>query len=344
MLILLKNSATDAQIEAICDRVRKVGLTPGMVPGARRTAVAVTGNTGEAYIPTIAELPGVLRVIKVTKPYRLATLEGTEGVSSVVDVGTAKVGSINGWYVAGPCSVDTPERLLRTALHLKRAGVQALRGGAFKPRTSPYAFHGHGVEALKWMREVGDEVSMPIVTETMELAHVDAAEEYADVLQIGARNMQNYGLLRRVGESRKPVLLKRGLAATLDEFLNAAEYILAGGNPHVILCERGIRTFGTHARFTLDVAAVAALKERTHLPVIVDPSHPAGKRSLVEPLARAGLAAGADGIIVEVHPEPEQALSDGQQALRFEDVAGFGERLRGIAGVLGGTFGDPPVD
>jgi len=339
MLIVLKKSATDRQVEEITRRIRDAGLTPGLVPGARRSAITVTGNTGVAVVPEISELPGVLRVIAVTKPYRLATLEGTEGQHSEWQIGDALVGSNNAWFVAGPCSVDDPDRLLETARFLKSIGVQALRGGAYKPRTNPYAFQGHGVEGLKWLAAAREETGLPIVTEAMDERQLEAVQRYADVIQLGARNMQNYSLLKEVGRASLPVLLKRGLTATLDEFLNAAEYILAEGNERVILCERGIRTFGDHCRFTLDVAAIPVLKSLTHLPVIADPSHPAGTRSLVEPLARAALAAGADGIIVEVHPEPRLALSDAQQALRFADVELLAQRARGIAQVMDRGFG-----
>jgi len=339
MLIVLKKSATATQIEEITRRIRDAGLTPGVVPGARRSAITVTGNTGVAVVPDISELPGVLRVIPVTKPYRLATLEGTGGEHSEWQIGDALVGSERCWFVAGPCSVDDPDRLLQTAQFLKSIGAQALRGGAFKPRTNPYAFQGHGEQGLKWLAETREETGLPIVTEAMDEQQLELVEQYADVVQLGARNMQNYSLLKRVGKSKLPILLKRGLTATLDEFLNAAEYILAEGNEKVILCERGIRTFGDHCRFTLDVAAIPVLKSLTHLPVIADPSHPAGTRSLVEPLARAALAAGADGLIVEVHPEPRHALSDAQQALRFADIETLAHRARGIAAVMDRSFG-----
>jgi 3-deoxy-7-phosphoheptulonate synthase len=341
MLIVLKKTVTYLQVDTICTRVRQAGLTPGLVPGARRGAITVTGNTGVAVIPDIQGLPGVQRVIHVTKPYRLATLEGTEGTYSEFGIGTASVGSANSWFVAGPCSVDTEERLLAIAHHVKSVGAQALRGGAFKPRTSPYAFQGHGLDALKMLATAREATGLPIVTEAMDLDQVGLVEEWADVIQIGARNMQNYSLLKRAGQARIPVILKRGLSASVDEVLNAAEYILAEGNDRVILCERGIRSFGDHARFLLDIAAVAVLKESTHLPVIVDPSHPAGVRTLVAPLARAALAAGADGLIVEVHPQPEEALSDGQQALRFDDITALAETGRKITSVLGRSFGNP---
>ena len=339
MLIVLKKAVTEAQVDAICQRVADAGLTPGLVPGARRGAVTVTGNTGRAEVPNIEAMPGVQRVIHVTKPYRLATLEGTDGAYSEFAVGEAKVGSENAWFIAGPCSVDSEERLMRIARHVRGIGAQALRGGAFKPRTSPYAFHGHGLDALKLLAAAREETGLPIVTEAMDEGQVDLVEEWADVIQIGARNMQNYSLLRRVGRAKKPVILKRGLAASVDEFLNAAEYILSEGNEEVVLCERGIRSFGNHARFLLDLAAVAVLKESTHLPVIVDPSHPAGLRRLVPPLARAGLAAGADGLIIEVHPEPDEALSDGQQALRFGDITALAAQCRQVSAVLDRSFG-----
>lgn len=344
MLIVLKKTATDSQVDTICNRVREVGLTPGLVPGARRGAITVTGNTGRAMIPDIQGLPGVQRVIHVTKPYRLATLEGTEGKHSEFTIGEAAVGSSNAWFVAGPCSVDTEDRLMAIAAHVKSVGAQALRGGAFKPRTNPYAFQGHGLDALKMLARAREATGLPIVTEAMDHHQVDLVEEWADVIQIGARNMQNYSLLKRAGQARIPVILKRGLSASVDEVLNAAEYILAEGNDRVILCERGIRCFGDHARFLLDIAAVAVLKSSTHLPVIVDPSHPAGVRSLVSPLARAALAAGADGLIVEVHPQPSEALSDGQQALRFDDISALADVGRKIASVLDRSFGNPVAD
>ena len=339
MLIVLKKSVTASQIEEIARRIKEAGLTPGIVPGARRSAITVTGNTGIALVPEISELPGVLRVIKVTKPYRLATLEGTEGEYSEWPVGEARVGNRNVWFVAGPCSVDSAERLMDTAHFVKSIGAHALRGGAFKPRTNPYAFQGHGEEGLKLLAAARDETGLPIVTEAMDRQQLELVVKYADVIQLGARNMQNYSLLKDVGQTQMPVLLKRGLAASIDEFLGAAEYILAEGNEQVILCERGIRTFGDHCRFTLDVAAIAVLKSLTHLPVIADPSHPAGSRKLVAPLARAALAAGADGLIVEVHPEPRYALSDAQQALRFDDISELASDARGIAAVLKRSFG-----
>jgi len=339
MLIVLNKSATDAQIKEISRRISEAGLTPGLVPGARRSAITVTGNTGVALIPEISELPGVLRVIKVTKPYRLATLEGTEGKHSEWPVGDVQVGSQNVWFVAGPCSVDSEDRLMDTARFVKSIGAHALRGGAFKPRTNPYAFQGHGEDALKLLAAAREETGLPIVTEAMDQRQLELVVRYADVIQLGARNMQNYSLLKEVGRTQLPVVLKRGLAASLDEFLGAAEYILAEGNERVILCERGIRTFGDHCRFTLDVAAIAVLKSLTHLPVIADPSHPAGSRKLVAPLAQAALAAGADGLIIEVHPEPRHALSDAQQALRFDDLSKLASDARGIASVLKRSFG-----
>ena len=340
MLILLKKTATDEQVAAIEERVRAAGLTPGLVPGKMRTAITVTGNWGEAMVPDVRSLPGVLRAIRVSKPYRLASAEAAEG-DTIITIGDAKVGSDNAWFVAGPCSVDEEGRLLETAHYLKSLGAQALRGGAYKPRSNPYAFQGHGEPALKMLARAREETGLPIVTEAMDIEQLAMVEEYADVVQIGARNMQNYSLLKRVGRSSKPVILKRGLSASVDEVLNAAEYILKEGNCHVILCERGVRTFNSHSRFTLDVASIPVLAALTHLPIIVDPSHPAGVRDLVTPLARAGLAAGADGLIVEVHPTPEHALSDADQALRYTDIAELAGQARGIAAVLNRTFGAP---
>jgi 3-deoxy-7-phosphoheptulonate synthase len=341
MLILLKKTATEEQIAAIEERVREAGLVSGLVPGKMRTAITVTGNWGEAMIPNVRAMPGVLRAIRVSKPYRLATIEASEK-DTVIRIGDAQVGSENAWFVAGPCSVDDGARLLDIAHTLKAIGVQALRGGAYKPRSNPYAFQGHGEPALKMLALAREETGLPIVTEAMDLEQLAMVEEYADVVQIGARNMQNYSLLKRVGRSTKPVILKRGLSATVDEVLNAAEYILKEGNCHVILCERGVRTFAGHSRFTLDVAAIPVLASLTHLPIIVDPSHPAGVRELVAPLARAGLAAGADGLIVEVHPAPEHALSDADQALLYDDITALAAQARGITAVLGRSFGGAP--
>ncbi|MCO4770416.1 MAG: 3-deoxy-7-phosphoheptulonate synthase [Deltaproteobacteria bacterium] len=338
MLILLKKGATDDQVAAVEERVRQAGLTPGLVPGKARTAITVTGNWGEAMIPDVRSMPGVMRAIRVSKPYRLATAEAADARTEIA-IGEALVGSDNAWFVAGPCSVDEESRLLETAHYLKSLGAQALRGGAYKPRSNPYAFQGHGEPALQMLARAREATGLPIVTEAMDLEQLAMVEEYADVVQIGARNMQNYSLLKRVGRSSKPVILKRGLSASVDELLNAAEYILKEGNCHVILCERGVRTFASHSRFTLDVAAIPVLKALTHLPVIVDPSHPAGVRNLVRPLARAGIAAGADGLLVEVHPEPEHALSDADQALRYADVASLAAEARGISQVLNRSFG-----
>lgn len=339
MLILLKKTATDDEVAAIAERVRQAGLTPGLVPGKTRTAITVTGNWGEAMIPDVRSMAGVYRAIRVSKPYRLATREAADG-NTIISIGEARVGSSNAWFVAGPCSVDEESRLLETAHHLKSIGVQALRGGAYKPRSNPYAFQGHGEPALKMLARAREATGLPIVTEAMDLEQLAMVEEYADVVQIGARNMQNYSLLKRVGRSSKPVILKRGLSASVDEVLNAAEYILKEGNCHVILCERGVRTFNAHSRFTLDVAAIPVLRSLTHLPIIVDPSHPAGVRDLVSPLALAGLAAGADGLLVEVHPEPEFALSDADQALRFNDIDSLAAKARGITAVLDRSFGN----
>ncbi|MBJ94153.1 MAG: 3-deoxy-7-phosphoheptulonate synthase [Rickettsiales bacterium] len=342
MLIVLHKNATEREIKDISRYVEEAGLSPGLVPGARRSAITVTGNSGAAELPAISQMPGVLRVIKVTKPYRLATLEGTSGEHSHWKIGAASIGKqAPAWFVAGPCSVDSRERLLETAHFVKSIGGQALRGGAFKPRTHPYAFQGHGEEGLKLLAEARDQTGLPIVTEAMDPKQLELVVKYADVIQLGARNMQNFSLLKQVGQTRTPVILKRGLAANIDEFLGAAEYILAEGNEQVILCERGIRSFGDHCRFTLDIAAIAALKSLTHLPVIADPSHPAGSRKLVAPLARAALAAGADGLIIEVHPDPRHALSDAQQALHFSDLKSLAQDARGVAGVLNRGFGAP---
>jgi 3-deoxy-7-phosphoheptulonate synthase len=323
MLIVMNHKAGKRQIEAILAAVEKMGLKAAPIPGSERTAIGVLGNKGYVDDTTIRDLAGVQEVIHVSKPYKLVSRD-FHPRPTVVKVAGIPVGEGHRpVVVAGPCAVEGEEPFLRAARAVKKAGADMLRGGAFKPRTGPHTFQGLREEGLRILAMAREETGLPIVTEVMSPDNVGLVAEYADLLQVGARNMQNFDLLRELGKIRKPVLLKRGMSATVEEFLAAAEYILAEGNPNVILCERGIRTFETATRNTLDLAIVPLVKELTHLPIMVDPSHATGKRSLVPPMAKASLVAGAHGVLVEVHPEPEKALSDGPQSLT---VPGF-ERL-----------------
>lgn len=326
MLILMKPATADDTVARVCAAVVELGLVPHPIPGATRVAIGVTGNTGPVDETPIRGLPGVVDVIRVTKPYKLTSRE-MKPDDTVVVVGGVRIGEQRPVVIAGPCSVETREQTIETARRVKASGAHLLRGGAYKPRTSPYAFQGLGEKGLDILAEARDITGLPLVTEVIGVEVFEAVEAVTDILQIGARNMQNYPLLRRAGKSRKPVLLKRGQSATLEEFLLAAEYLLAEGNRNVILCERGIRTFSDHSRYTLDINIVPELKSLTHLPVLVDPSHASGKREMVVPLARAAFAAGADGVIVEVHPYPDKALSDGRQSLNLDL---FAELMRGL--------------
>jgi len=326
MLILMKPATNPDAVAVVCRAVEEQGLVPHPIPGATRVAIGVTGNTGPVDETPIRGLPGVVDVIRVTKPYKLTSRE-MKPDDTVVVVGGIRIGEQRPVVIAGPCSVETREQTIETAKRVKAGGAQLLRGGAFKPRTSPYAFQGLGEKGLEILAEAREITGLPLVTEVIGVEVFEAVEAVTDILQIGARNMQNYPLLRRAGKSRKPVLLKRGQSATLEEFLLAAEYLLAEGNRNVILCERGIRTFSDHSRYTLDINIVPELKSLTHLPVLVDPSHASGKREMVVPLARAAFAAGADGVIVEVHPYPDKALSDGRQSLNLQL---FADLMRGL--------------
>ena len=332
MLIVMNHNATQSDIDAITAAVSAMGFTAAPIPGSERTAIGVLGNHGYVDDSNILELPGVQRVIHVSKPYKLVSRD-FHPENTVVDVAGVKVGQgCRPVVVAGPCAVESKEQIVSTALFVKKAGADMLRGGAFKPRTGPHTFQGLRDEGLKLLALAGKESGLPIVTEVMSPDNVGLVAEYADLLQVGARNMQNFDLLRELGKIRKPVLLKRGMSATIEEFLAAAEYILAEGNEQVILCERGIRTFETATRNTLDLAVAPLIKELTHLPIMIDPSHATGKRSLVPPMTLAALMAGANGVLVEVHPEPEKALSDGPQSLTFQ---GFGELMGDVRRLLG---------
>ncbi len=330
MMVVMREQATAAEIEAVTEQVEAVGASAHVSRGEEITVIGVIGDREQVANLGLDGAPGVDHVVPIMKPYKLASSQYKRGERTVVDVDGRRVGGPNFMTIAGPCTVESRESLLDTARVVRDAGAQLLRGGAYKPRTSPYSFQGLGEAGLKLLAEAREETGLPIVTELIDVRHVEAVCEVADVLQIGARNMQNYGLLTEAGRSGVPVLLKRGLSATLEDLLMAAEYILKEGNENVILCERGIRTFETSYRFTLDLLAVPVLKELTHLPVIVDPSHAAGRRDLVLPMSLAAAAAGADGIIVETHPEPEHAICDGPQALRAD---GFGDYLRQVEAV-----------
>jgi 3-deoxy-7-phosphoheptulonate synthase len=317
MLIVMKADATEADIKNVVDNINDLGLRPHALPGAQRTAIGITGNQGPVDSSRFENLPGVAEVIRVSKPYKLITLD-LKPEKSIIKIGDATIGGEELAIIAGPCAVESREQTLAIAEAVSRSGARFLRGGAFKPRTSPYAFQGLGEDGLKILVEARQAYGLKIVTDALDESGVDMIERYGDVIQIGARNMQNFSLLRRAGKSHLPILLKRGLAATLDEWLLAAEYIMSEGNYNVILCERGIRTFADHTRNTLDLSAVPAVRRISHLPVIIDPSHGTGKNFMVTPLARAGVAVGADGLIIEVHNQPERALCDGAQALTIE--------------------------
>jgi 3-deoxy-7-phosphoheptulonate synthase len=314
MLIVMKPDATEAQVEEVLDVIRSLGFKPHPMPGATRTAIGITGNPGAIDPAHFEMLSGVGEAIRVSKPYKLVGRD-LKHEDTIVSVGGVEIGGREPAIIAGPCAVESYEQTMAIAEIVASCGVKLFRAGAFKPRTSPYSFQGLGKEGLKILAEARDRFGLKIVTEVLDTETADLVEEYADIVQVGARNMQNFSLLRRVGQGRKPVMLKRGMSATLDELLLAAEYIMAEGNYNVILCERGVRTFADHTRNTLDLSIVPAVQHRSHLPIIVDPSHGTGKRHKVIPLARAAVAAGADGIMVEVHNHPEQALSDGPQAL-----------------------------
>ena len=329
----MKANATDAQIERVCAAVRDLGFEPQKMPGPTRTAIGITGNEDAVDSAHFETLSGVERAIAVTKPYKLVTLNRHPN-KTVVRVGDATIGGDELAIIAGPCAIESHAQAFAVAETVRRSGARFFRGGAFKPRTSPYAFQGLGKQGLKILAEVRETYGLKIVTEALDENSVDLVEEYGDMIQVGARNMQNFSLLRRVGRSHMPVLLKRGLSATLDEWLLAAEYIMTEGNSQVVLCERGVRTFAQHTRNTLDLASIPAVRRISHLPVVVDPSHGTGKNYMVIPLACAGVAVGADGLIVEVHDQPEKALSDGAQALTLEQYDQLIQEVRPIHEVV----------
>ncbi|MGA2571573.1 MAG: 3-deoxy-7-phosphoheptulonate synthase [Terracidiphilus sp.] len=336
MLVVMKAQATPEEIQAVCEHIEQMGFRPHPLPGAQRTAIGITGNQGELDRGNLESLSGVAEVIRVSKAYKLASRDVKEEDTVIRFAGCdAVIGGRDLAVIAGPCSIESREQAFAIAEQVAASGARFFRGGAFKPRTSPYAFQGLGLDALRIMAEIREKLGLRIVTEALDAETLDLVAEWADVVQIGARNMQNFSLLRKAGRLRKPVLVKRGMSATLEELLMAAEYVMSEGNYEVILCERGVRTFADHARNTLDLSIVPALRHVSHLPILVDPSHGTGRRDSVLPMARAAVAAGADGVIVEVHDHPERALSDGPQSVVPAQFAVMMDELEQIAPVVG---------
>ena len=335
MLVVMKAHATEEQVRKVCEKIEKLGYRAHAMPGAQRTAIGITGNKGEVEQGTLEEMPGVQEVIKVSKPYKLVSRDVKEDNTVIRFAGTeATIGGLGLAIVAGPCAIESREQAFAVAERVCRAGAQFFRGGAYKPRTSPYSFQGLGEEGLRIMAEIRQQYGLKIITEAIDNESLDLVEEYADVIQIGARNMQNFSLLKRAGRAKKPVLLKRGMSATLEEFLMAAEYIMSEGNYNIGLCERGIRTFADHTRNTLDLSLIPAVQRLSHLPILVDPSHGTGKRNKVTPLSRAAVAVGADGLMVEVHNKPDEAMSDGPQSLFPDQFDELMTQVRQIAAVV----------
>jgi 3-deoxy-7-phosphoheptulonate synthase len=339
MLVVMQAHATEEQVRGVCEKIESFGLRPHAIPGAQRVAIGITGNRGEVEPGGLEEMPGVAEVIRVSKPYKLVSrdIKEEDTVIQFPASGSSPAASIGGRelaIMAGPCAIESREQAFAVAEHVARSGARFFRGGAYKPRTSPYSFQGLGEDGLKILADVRERFGMKIVTEAVDNESLELVEQYADVVQIGARNMQNFSLLKRAGRSPKPVLLKRGMSATLDEFLMAAEYVMSEGNYNVILCERGVRTFADHTRNTLDLSVVPAVHRLSHLPIVVDPSHGTGKRNKVLPLSRAAVAVGADGLIVEVHNDPDRALSDGMQSLYPNQYEELIAEVRQIAAVV----------
>src|SRR5512142_1428516 len=340
MLVVMQAHATEEQVRAVCRKVESLGFRAHSIPGAQRTAIGITGNQGEVNPAPLEELPGVQEVIRVSKPYKLVSKDIKEDKTvvkfpplSAAHEAASIVGQELG-IIAGPCAIENHDQAFAVAERVSKQGVKFFRGGAYKPRTSPYTFQGLGLEGLKIMASIREEYGLRIVTEAVDHETLDLVEEWADVIQIGARNMQNFSLLKRAGRARKPVLLKRGMSATLEEFLMAAEYVMSEGNYEVVLCERGVRTFADHTRNTLDLSVVPAVQRLSHLPIVVDPSHGTGKRNKVTPLSRAAVAVGADGLIIEVHHDPDRALSDGAQSIFPEQFDELMSEIRQIAPVV----------
>ncbi|HEV2617056.1 MAG TPA: 3-deoxy-7-phosphoheptulonate synthase [Candidatus Acidoferrales bacterium] len=341
MLVVMQSQATEEQVRAVCDRIESLGLRAHPIPGSNRTAIGITGNSGAIDIGSLEAMSGVVECIPVSKPYKLVSRDAKEENTVVripTPAGEVCIGGAALAIIAGPCAIESREQAMAVAECVKAAGAHLFRGGAYKPRTSPYSFQGLGEPGLKILAEVRERFGLGIVTEAIDNESLDLVEKYADVIQIGARNMQNFSLLKRAGKSSKPVLLKRGMSATLDEFLMAAEYILSEGNYRLILCERGVRTFSEHTRNTLDLSIIPAVQRRSHLPILVDPSHGTGRRAKVLPLSRAAIAVGADGLIVEVHHDPDHALSDGAQSIIPEELEQLMKEVRQIGSVVHRTL------
>jgi 3-deoxy-7-phosphoheptulonate synthase len=338
VLIVMRAGATEAQVDEVVARLAEAGAHAQVTAGRDATVIGAIGERELLATLPLEGFPGVEQVLPILKPYKLVSLE-MRRAPTVIEAGGRRIGDGYFGLIAGPCTVEYREQTLETARAVAEAGATMLRGGAFKPRTSPYSFQGLGVDGLAILAEAREETGLPLVTELMDPRHVDAVVETADVIQIGARNMQNFSLLSEVGKATKPVLLKRGPSASVEELLMAAEYVVREGNDQVMLCERGIRTFERSTRYTLDIGAIPVLKQETHLPVIVDPSHAAGKKELVPPLARAAVAAGADGIIVEAHPAPEEALCDGPQLIPTAEFAHFADEIRALSSLMGKVIG-----
>src|ERR1051326_5276892 len=337
MLVVMQAHATEDQVRVVYQKIEAFGFRAHPMPGAQRTAIGITGNQGLVEIG-LEELPGVQEVIRVSKPYKLVSRDVKEENSVIrFPASDVTIGGRDLAVMAGPCAIESREQAFAVAERVRRAGAQFFRGGAYKPRTSPYSFQGLGLDGLKILADIRERFGLKVVTEAIDNESLDLVEEYADVIQIGARNMQNFSLLKRAGRSRKPVLLKRGMSATLEEFLMAAEYVMSEGNYNVILCERGVRTFADHTRNTLDLSLIPAVQRLSHLPIVVDPSHGTGKRNKVTPLSRAAVAVGADGLLIEVHCEPDKALSDGMQSLYPDQFDDLMFQVRQIAPVVGRT-------
>jgi 3-deoxy-7-phosphoheptulonate synthase len=338
MLVVMDAHATEEQVREVCRRIESLGFKAHPIPGSLRTAIGITGNQGAVDLGALESLPGVVECIPVSKPYKLVSRDAKEEDTVLripAPAGEVVIGGAAVALIAGPCAIESETQAMAIAEKVAAAGVRLFRGGAYKPRTSPYSFQGLGEAGLKILAKVRERFGLGIVTEAVDHESLDLVEEYADVIQIGARNMQNFSLLKRAGRARKPVLLKRGMSATLDEFLMAAEYVLSEGNYDVILCERGVRTFADHSRNTLDLSVIPAVKKRSHLPIVVDPSHGTGRRHKVLPLSRGAVAVGADGLLVEVHHDPEKALSDGMQSILPDEFVELVAQARQIAAVLG---------
>jgi 3-deoxy-7-phosphoheptulonate synthase len=341
MLVVMDAHATEEQVREVCRRIESLGLKAHPIPGSLRTAIGITGNQGAVDLGALESLPGVVECIPVSKPYKLVSRDAKEEDTVLripARAGGVMIGGSAVALIAGPCAIESETQATAIAEKVAAAGVRLFRGGAYKPRTSPYSFQGLGETGLKILAKIRERFGLGIVTEAVDHESLDLVEDYADVIQIGARNMQNFSLLKRAGRARKPVLLKRGMSATLDEFLMAAEYVLSEGNYDVILCERGVRTFADHSRNTLDLSVIPAVKKRSHLPIVVDPSHGTGRRHKVLPLSRAAVAVGADGLLVEVHHDPEKALSDGMQSILPDEFVELVAQARQIAAVLGRTI------